>query len=139
MIGQLVGTGVQLGAAFLGNEAANRAAAAEARLNDIRAQQERLTQVRQSRIKAAQVEQAGANQGASDSSGVQGGAGSIRTQANSNITYINAQQGYGEAISQAKQDQAMWGGVADIGKGISSASETFQKPAWQDFTKSVFG
>lgn len=128
-MGALFTTGIQIFGAVLGMQAQGRAEDAQQRLDSLRTQQDRLQQIRAGRIKRAQVEQAGANQGASDSSGVQGGAGAVTTQMNSNIGFINAQEGYGQAISQAKQDEATAQGISDIGSGLQKVDQTAEKAA----------
>lgn len=128
-MGAIFTTGLQILGAFGGLAAQGRAADAQQRLDSLRTQQQRLQQIRSARIKRAEIEQAGANQGAADSSGVQGGAGAVTTQSNSNIGFINAQEGYGQAISQAKQDEATWQGISDIGSGLEKLDNTAQKAA----------
>lgn len=56
---------------------------------DLQAQRQKVDAIRQSRLAAASAVQAGANQGVSNSSAVQGGVGSIISQGNSNVSFLD--------------------------------------------------
>tara|TARA_R100000951_G_C2626589_1_gene176212 strand:- start:358 stop:876 length:519 start_codon:yes stop_codon:yes gene_type:complete len=70
-------------------KAQQRAADLEQRRQKLARARERSRGIREARIAAAQATQAGANQGVSGSSGVAGGVGSIISQGNANISFLD--------------------------------------------------
>jgi len=112
-----------------------KAAGAQRRANELRqrksdnaAQRARIAQMREGRLRRASVMSSlgGAGQ---QSSGVTGSLGSITSQRNSNIGFINETQMFGQAISAANQQAAdhmsrasTWGSVAQLA-GSSSVQK----------------
>lgn len=95
---------------------------------------EKLQQVRQARIAAGAVQQAAETQGVGTSSAAQGGQGSIFSQANSNISFLDQQQYTANIASKAlgranalESQAAIFSGAASVGESIFSASGGFKK------------
>lgn len=120
----VIGTATSAVGSVMQQQAAQKAAKANAKLQDIEAQRERVKQVRTSRIARANIEQAGANAGAADSSSVIGGAQDATNQGNQNISFINLEQSAGRQISNAQNQQAQAGGIVDIGSGLQQIGGT---------------
>lgn len=95
---------------------------------NLRAAQERRQAIRQMRIAQAQAANVAENQGVADSSGARGGQGSIVTQGNANLAFLdrnsqltNAAQSWMDRASQQMGQASMWGGLsslAQIGMGM---------------------
>jgi hypothetical protein len=133
----LVGTGVGVYGAMEQGAAAKQSERTQQRLQDRRAARERTQQIRQARIQRAQVFAKGANQGAGESSGVQGGAYAASSNAYSNIQYINAQQGYGQAMSRARQRGMDGQGISALGAGLQDLGSTVF--TYKDELGDIFG
>lgn len=114
--------------------AQKRARQAEQRAQNLRAAKERRESIRQARMAYARAQVAGANQGVYDSSGSIGGLGSIISQQNSNVSFLDGQMQLanyaGSQMDKAYKHEAnagMWSAVA----GLSLAGLQYQqsKPA----------
>lgn len=89
--------------------------------DNLRAAQERRRTIRDGRIRQAAAEQNAWNQGVGTSSGASGGQGSIITQMNSNVSFIDDQQTAArisgqwldKASSQTSASQ-MWGSFSNL-------------------------
>lgn len=118
---------------------ANRKATAAARIqNDLQAARQRRDAIRQSRIMAANMQVKGVTQGVQNSSSVKGGQGSIQTQLNSNLSFLdqfnNLSDQASRALDSAAQHQGNasdWGKIADLSMaGFGNAP---------NITRAVFG
>lgn len=110
----------------------NKAAGAQEKARDVQqAQQElqdrrnRLRIIREERIKRAQIETAAANTGTATSSGAQGGAGSVTSQATANLNNINqnaalANQGseYLQRAADARSTGSLFGTLGNLGQTV---------------------
>lgn len=110
------------------------------RIAEIRSQREIRDQVRQERIKRATILQSGENVGAAESSGALGGAGSVTSQAASNISFLD-QIGAASARSNIFQTKAVdFAESASIFKGVGSFASTFAGPeGYRSLGKSIYG
>jgi hypothetical protein len=75
------------------------------------------------------------NQGVADSSGAMGGQGSIQSQVNSNLSFLDSysylSDRSGAALGKANEfatSASIWGGVAKLGEEAYSASGGFKGP-----------
>ena len=91
------------------------------------ARRDRLRIIREGRIKAANIEAIGANTGASESSGVMGGMGSVQSQVagnvqnnKSNMALSKQITGYSQDASNAASASSMWGTIGGIGGQVFS-------------------
>ncbi len=148
-IATVIGTGLSLFSSLSGGKKQEdngaKAAAAQARANDIanrqaevRAAREKAQVLQESRIKRAQIISAGESVGASDTSSVQGGSGAVTTQAatevgfQSNIMNLETQRvaqlnnvaRYTEAATRAG-NKASAG--SSIGSALTSLGSIFSK------------
>lgn len=107
-----------------GKEAANLQQAMENR----KAQRSQLQALREAQIKRAMMIQAGANSGVMDSSGLQGGIGSLQSQLAGNIGFANQMTSLGQGVSSAQQQMNRFGALANISGtlGNFAQSETGQ-------------
>jgi preprotein translocase subunit SecF len=117
--------------------------------DELRQARERRQQVREARIRAGQAAQNAANQGAETSSSAIGGQASIASQLSANLSFLD-QQGninkqttsYNLQANKAGASAQSWGGVANLGSTIFSASGDFgtifgdAAPATQESTYS---
>jgi len=115
----LVGTGVSAYGQMQQGKAAHDAAAAQARMEEVRAAKERTQQIREGRIKRAQIEQAAATTGTGMSSSATTGASGVTAQAYGNIQFINDQASIGKSISTAQQKGIDAAGISSLGQGIA--------------------
>jgi len=127
---------VGAGAAVVGTaksiSAQNKAAAAQKKQFAYERQAQRNASVRERRdaIRAARLTggalvQAGENQGASESSAAMGGLGSIQTQLNSNLSFLDTQTSLANrgteqsVIARSQQSKAQnWGAVSSLGMQV---------------------
>lgn len=100
--------------------------------DDLRQARERRQVIREQRIKQASIVQAGANQGATGSSSIYGGVGSLTSQGSANLGFLDAQGDLNTATTQANKeanqfgaDANMWGSMANFGATIFQASGSF--------------
>jgi hypothetical protein len=114
--------------------AQNKAAKAEQRkfqyekaLNNNRGVRERRDAIRAARLTTGQLTQAAENQGASGTSASLGGLGSIQTQLNGNLSFLDGQTklagAAGEAGSQARtaaNSANNWAAVSQLGMSVFS-------------------
>ncbi len=94
----------QAGEIRAGNEATKAARDAESRIAEVRNARERIEQAREARVRAASIAAATTNQGiGAGTSGVAGSLGSVRSQASSNIGFINQQESFAGEASRLLQ------------------------------------
>jgi hypothetical protein len=122
------------------SSANRRAQQAQADQQNLRAAQERRQAIRQQRIAFATAQQNAANQGVSTSSGAYGGQGSIISQGNANLSFLDdnilSAKRIGGFMDKAAGYQAsagMWGALSNlamVGMSNSTAPEwlTGKKP-----------
>ena len=115
----LVGTGISAYGQMQQGKAAHDAAAAQARMEEVRAAKERTQQIREGRVKRAQIEQAAANTGTGESSSAITGASGVQAQTFGNIQFVNDQVGIGKSISTAQQKGIDAAGISSLGQGIA--------------------
>jgi hypothetical protein len=91
--------------------------------------------IRETRVAQANSVQAAENQGVSNSSTAQGGQGSIISQMNSNLSFLDQYGFLGDQASKhmgkaqsAGARSSMWGQVADFGAQMYSMSGGFSGP-----------
>lgn len=125
------GTVTQMEASKKAAKASRAAADAQRKQEEVAQQRERLKQVREARQQAAIALQAGTNQGAGDSSAIAGGVGSIKTQAGSNLAYINSQTALGNdlynqnvTIRTANRESQTAQGWSNFGSAVTSVGAT---------------
>lgn len=98
---------------------------------NLRAAKERREAIRNARIAYAQSEQAAANQGASESSGSKGGLGSIISQMNANVSFLDSQNRASnrsaDYMQKAANSQASAGNWAALSK-LAFSVGSFQMP-----------
>lgn len=116
-----------IGATAYGAAAQNKAADAQKRsireqqrIADLKNQREVREQVRQERIKRASILQSGENVGASESSGVLGGAGSVTSQAAGNISFLDNLASANQASNLFGEKAASYVESASTARGVAS-------------------
>jgi hypothetical protein len=127
---------VGAGAAVVGTvktiEAQNRAARAqkqqfayERQINQNRTMRERRDAIRAARLAGASLVQNSVNSGAQESSAALGGLGSIQSQLNSNLSFLDTQgrladraSAASQAAANAKQSAQKWGAISDLGMAV---------------------
>lgn len=87
---------------------------AQQRQQRLRQQRERREFIRQSRIKRAQIVSAGAAQGATESSGVAGGLGSLQTRTAAGLGFLNASESLANEANQRTLNAEQFLGQANI-------------------------
>lgn len=109
-----------------------RAMEMQQRKQDLAAARERRQQYRQARIQRAQIASAAGATGVGQSSGAISGAGIAGTQAGSNVSFLNAQQGLTQRATQfnigankAMQNASMGGAIAGLGMGLFNQAGGF--------------
>jgi hypothetical protein len=127
-----VSTGVSI---VKGQEAASqqrKAADLQRRQADLQAARQRRDTIRQTRASYAQAAQAAANQGASLTSASEGGLGSIASQGNENLSFLDQYKGISNNINarlgkatKLNGQAEMFGQIAALaGKGANFAAST---------------
>lgn len=119
-----IGTAVSAYGAIEQGNNQKKMARAQQQQQQLQAARERTQQVREARIKMAQIQSTAESQGAGGSSGAIGGAESVVSQANTNLTYINNQEELGNKISDAQQGIINAQGIQAVGSGISKIGGT---------------
>src|ERR1043165_1759524 len=129
----LIGLGaIAIGSTALSISAANKQRKAqqkqfayERQIQQNRSARERIQAVRAARLATANITQAAESRGAATSSGFLGGLGSIQSQLNTNLSFLDSQQRLSDAASiQAGRaanfaaQSAIWGGVANVSKEV---------------------
>lgn len=106
----------------------------ERQLNQNRAVRERRDAIRAARISSANLVQTGENSGGSGTSAFLGGLGSIQTQLNNNLSFLDTQQSLADKASVQSQKAAAaansaqkWGTVTDLGMAVFNTSQTLKK------------
>lgn len=105
----------------------------EQNVANLKAERQKKEQIRRARSERGEVLNIGATRGVSQSSGVQGGAGSVMSQLGGNLSYMDRQQGMANQASifsqraSAFQSQAnQWGARSQMASGVAkSAFGTF--------------
>ena len=108
-------------------KAAKRADQTQRQMSNLRAAKERRSAIRDARLSYAAAQQNAENQGVGGSSGAQGGQGSIMTQGNANLSFLDQQQGLAnlagswmDKSANASMRASAWGGLSKLaGAGAS--------------------
>ena len=98
--------------------ARKRATAERKHAAQLQARRERRQMIRQSIIARAEVQAAGQGLGASGSSALSGGVGSIASQTGGNLGFATQMSAIGANISSAQEQASMSSGIASIGGGL---------------------
>lgn len=131
-----IGTAVSAYGSIQQGNNQKKMARAQQQQQQLQVARERTQQVREARIKMAQIQSTAENQGAGSSSGAIGGAESVISQQNTNLTYINNQEALGNKISDAQQGIINAQGVQTVGAGIAKLGGTVFDN--KDEIKSIF-
>lgn len=125
-----------VGATVASISSANKARKAQQRQNRYerqiqanRSARERIQAVRSARIASGALTQGAETRGASTTSGFLGGLGSIQSQLNSNLSFLDTQTRLSDAASvQAGRasnynaQSQIWAGVSDVAKSVFTAA-----------------
>ena len=117
-----VGAGTAIYGTIKSTQMANKQAKTEARIAAVKNARERRQAVREAAIARANILQAGANQGASSSSAVEGGAASITSQLDANLSFL-------DQIGSLQQSSAKYGQKASTYSSIAKAGGTIFEAA----------
>lgn len=127
----VVGTAKSISAQNKMAKATKQQYAFERQMSQNRSVRERRDAIRAARIAGANLVQTGENSGASTSSAVLGGMGSIQSQLNSNLSFLDTQgrlADKGSAAGQVAADQKRaaqnWGAISDLGMAIFDRSDS---------------
>lgn len=127
-------------------EAETRRVALQNRLNDIEAQKQRVRAQREARIKTAQITTSttGGNVGLFGTSSFVGGVGSVSTSEAKNISNINTNLGFSQALGTATSDYntavgeaSGWKDVSNLGMNIFTQSGGFES-LFKPFSSNLF-
>lgn len=123
------GTAMQVAQASKMRKAQKRQYAYERQLQQNRAAKERRDAIRTGRLAAATVAQGAENTGGSLSSAALGGLGSIQSQINANLSFLDTNQKLSDAAglqaskaNSAASHMQSWGAITALGQQIFSAA-----------------
>lgn len=109
-----------------------RAQAAQRAQDNMRAARERREAIRNARIASAQITQNAANQNVAGSSAALGGIGSIESQLNQNLSFLDGMNRLADQASMnlgkaadAATSAGMWNSVAGLGMKVFSSAGSF--------------
>jgi Flp pilus assembly protein TadB len=124
-----VGTAVSINAQNKQTKALKSATRFERQKASLQSARQKMEAVREGRRAMAEVQQNAENQGASGSSIGEGGAGSVYSQTQSNLSFLDRYGYYSDQASKFGQKAAnygaqagMWGQVAQVGAQAFSAA-----------------
>ena len=135
-VGSVIGAGAAVVGTINSAKAANRANAAtqesmkyQRQMDNYKAARERVQAIRSARLAAGTSLQSAANQGAMNTSASIGSMGSIASQLNSNLSFLDtnnklsdmASQKLGEA-AQHRASAELWGSIAGAGSSLFNIS-----------------
>lgn len=133
-----VGTVAQISSASKARKASNKAARYERQRSDLQSALQKRDAVRSARSSYAEAQQNAQNQGVQDSSSAEGGQGSIVSQVNSNLSFLDQYGFYSDqaskAMGQARDAQyegQIWGQVTGLAEKVYEAnggSKAFKGP-----------
>ena len=125
----VVGTAATIKAQNRANSMAKQQYAYERQMQQNRTVRERRDAVRAARLTGGALVQTAANQGASDTSAALGGQGSIQSQLNNNLSFLDTQSsladkagGASVARQSAINNAQNWGAISDLGMKVFSMS-----------------
>jgi hypothetical protein len=135
-VGAIVGAGAAVVGTVSSINAQNKAAAAnreqfeyQKQINNNKAVRERRDAIRAARLTGGQVLQAAETQGAGSTSAALGGQGSIVSQLNNNLSFLDTQQSLADKAGAASQvadtaraSASNWGAVSGLGMAIFNVS-----------------
>jgi hypothetical protein len=129
-----IGLAISAGSAYMTHKAQKkaakmqkRAAAAQRAQDNMRAARERREAIRNARIASASVAQGAANEGVFGASGTLGGLGSIQSQLNQNLSFLDGQNRLADQASvalgkanEANMKAQTWNSVGNFGMAMFS-------------------
>lgn len=125
----VVGTAATIKAQNRANKAAKQQYAYERQMSQNRSVRERRDAIRAARLTQGSLVQTANNQGASSTSAALGGQGSIQSQLNSNLSFLDTQSSLADksgAASVARQgaltNAGNWAAVSNLGMTVFSMS-----------------
>lgn len=128
----VVGTVATIGAQNKANKLAKQQFTYEKQLNQNRSVRERRDAIRAARISGGTLLQQSNNTGGSASSAALGGMGSIQSQLDSNLSFLDTQTSLaskstaaGEAAREANATAQNWSGVTQLGFAVFNATGGF--------------
>lgn len=114
------------GSAYAANKNAKKQVAAQnealqyqRQQNDLSAARQRRDAIRQARMARAQAENSAATQGVQDSSGSIGGLGSIQSQLNDNLSFLDQYNRYSDMASESLGRANVYGQRAQLAQTVS--------------------
>jgi hypothetical protein len=120
LIASALFTGASIYSSNKAASATKKASQAQRRQESLAAAIQRRQQFKNYRQASAQAVQAGENQGVADSSGSQGGVGSLRSQLSSNVSFLDQQGQIADYAGRMFDKAATWSNRAQM---LSSASD----------------
>jgi hypothetical protein len=124
-----VGTANQISANKKSAKANQRAAAYQRQMDNLRAARERRQAIRQARLATGAALQTGVNQGAADSSAALGGLGSIQSQLNSSLSFLDTNTRLADRASEQIGIANKYKAKADTSGAIAGLGMTLFKEA----------
>ncbi len=118
----VVGLGVNVVGTVGASKAQSAAAATQRRQRTIDAARERRKQVRNARLLQGQVTNQAVLSGAQGSSGALGAVGSVTSQLDSNLSFLDTTLANGNSIASDKSKAATFGAVSAIGGSVFNAA-----------------
>ena len=116
--------------------ATQKAGEAQRRQEALAAAVQRRQQFKNYRVAAAQASQNAENQGVAQSSGAQGGQGSLRSQLDSNISFLDQQGQIADYAGRMFDRAAKWNTTAQAFSGVSQlALQSYSLSQNADFQK----
>lgn len=100
-----------------------KAQSAERHRDELQNQRQKLETVKAARAAYATAQNNAANQGVLNSSGAQGGEGSIQSQLGSNLTFLDKYNALSTKASNAYGQASVFGSVAQFGKDVFAQSD----------------
>jgi len=135
----LVSTGASIYSSNKAASATKKASQAQRRQEALAAAVQRRQQFKNYRQAAAMAVQAGENQGVADSSGAQGGQGSLRSQLSANVSFLDQQTQIADYAGRMFDKAASWQNRAQMFSGASDlAMSGYSLGQNKDFKK-MFG
>lgn len=100
-------------------QAQNEALSYQRQQNDLAAARQKRDAIRSARMARAAAENAAATQGVADSSGAAGGVGSIVSQLNSNLSFLDTWNKYSDMASEALGRANVYGQRAQLAQTVT--------------------
>ena len=120
-IAAIVSAGAAVTGTVLSTVHANKAAAAQRRLQQLQATRQKQQQIREARIRRGQVANIAGQTGTGLSSAALGAEGSIQSQLATNLSFLDQSLGIAQTISKQQSKAQTFGAVAGLGGQVFSA------------------